>query len=69
MDEITRPTLSWFLLAAGLFGILVSPSQLASVIRYVETQEDHHRTRTFQEEYRELLSKHGVAFDEKFVWD
>jgi putative transposase len=35
----------------------------------VDTQEEHHRSRTFQEEYREFLRKHGVEYDERFVWD
>jgi len=30
---------------------------------------EHHRTRTFQEEYRELLRKRGISFDERFIWD
>jgi len=38
-------------------------------IQYVEGQEDHHRTVTFQEEYREFLKRHGIAFDERYVWD
>jgi hypothetical protein len=32
------------------------------------SQQEHHRTRTFQEEYRELLGRHGVHFDERYVW-
>ena len=47
----------------------VSPSQLDGVLEYVETQEEHHRVRSFQEEYREFLHKHGVEFDERYVWD
>jgi REP element-mobilizing transposase RayT len=47
----------------------VSPSQLESVRRYIDKQPEHHRTRTFQKEYRELLHKHGVDFDERHVWD
>jgi putative transposase len=47
----------------------VSPSQLEGVIKYVESQEEHHRTRSFQEEYREFLGKHGIQFDERYVWD
>jgi putative transposase len=53
----------------GYGAFSVSPSQLEAVLRYVETQPEHHRTRTFQEEYRELLRKHGVDFDERYVWD
>jgi hypothetical protein len=33
------------------------------------SQQEHHRTPTFQEEYRELLRGHGVDFDERYVWD
>ena len=33
------------------------------------SQEEHHRTKTFQEEYRELLRKYHVEFDERYVWD
>jgi putative transposase len=51
----------------GVFS--VSPSQLKAVQQYVEAQQEHHRTRTFQEEYRELLRKHGINFDERYVWD
>jgi putative transposase len=47
----------------------VSPSQLDALLEYVETQEEHHRSRTFQEEYREFLRKHGVEYDERYVWD
>ena len=53
----------------GYGAFSVSPSQLKSVIRYIDGQQNHHRTRTFQEEYRELLCKHGIDFDERYVWD
>jgi putative transposase len=53
----------------GYSAFSVSPSQLEAVLQYVEAQQEHHRTRTFQEEYRELLHKHGVDFDERYVWD
>ena len=36
---------------------------------YIRKQEEHHSSRTFQEEYRDLLKKTGVDFDEKYVWD
>ena len=53
----------------GYGAFSVSPSQLDSVLEYVNDQQEHHRTRTFQEEYRELLRKHRVDFDERYVWD
>lgn len=53
----------------GYGAFSVSASQLNAVLQYLEAQEEHHRTRTFQEEYRELLHRHGVEFDERYVWD
>jgi putative transposase len=53
----------------GYGAFSVSPSQLESAVDYVEKQEEHHCSRTFQEEYREFLRKHGVAHDERDVWD
>ncbi|MEI9893400.1 MAG: transposase [Chthoniobacter sp.] len=45
----------------------VSHSQVAAVRSYVQRQEEHHRTRTFREEYLEFLRRHMVEFDERFV--
>ena len=53
----------------GYGAFSVSPSQLDAVLRYIEVQQEHHRTRTFQEEYREVLRRHGVDFDVRYVWD
>ena len=53
----------------GYGAFSVGQEELAGKIRYVEGQEEHHRTVTFQEEYRRILKEHGVAFDERYVWD
>ena len=53
----------------GYGAFSVSPSQVDAVLQYVDTQQEHHRTRTFQDEYRELLRRHGIDFDERYVWD
>jgi REP element-mobilizing transposase RayT len=53
----------------GYGAFSVSPSQLKAVLKYVEGQDEHHRTRRFQEEYRDFLRKYGVEFDERYVWD
>jgi putative transposase len=47
----------------------VSSSQLDAVRQYVRTQEDHHRVRTFQEEFVDFLKRHEIEFDERYVWD
>jgi len=44
-------------------------SQSEDLVRYIDRQEQHHRTQTFQEEYRTLLQKYRVEFDERYVWD
>jgi hypothetical protein len=36
---------------------------------YIANQADHHRVVTFQDEYRRILKKYGVQFDEHYVWD
>ena len=38
------------------------------LITYVKNQRAHHQKNTFQEEYLELLEKHGVDYDERYVW-
>ena len=47
----------------------VSHSNLTQVIEYVRTQEEHHRRMTFQDELREMLRRHGLEWDERYVWD
>ena len=44
-------------------------SQLEELVRYIDRQEQHHQTQTFQEEYRNLLQRYHVEFDERYVWD
>jgi REP element-mobilizing transposase RayT len=51
----------------GVFSL--GASQLAAVINYIDRQEEHHRVKSFQEEYREVLKKYAVEFDERYVWD
>ncbi|WP_240772681.1 hypothetical protein [Phragmitibacter flavus] len=44
-------------------------SQLPELLAYIDQQEEHHRVKGFQEEYREFLRKYDVEYDERFVWD
>ena len=53
----------------GYGAFSVSQSLKDSVISYIASQEIHHRKMAFQEEFRTLLQEHGVAFDERYVWD
>ena len=51
----------------GVFS--VSASNVPTVREYVANQREHHRTRSFQDELRALFEKHGVQYDERYVWD
>lgn len=53
----------------GYGAFSVSESKVDDVRRYVANQRDHHRVKTFQEEYRTVLERHGISFDERYVWD
>jgi REP element-mobilizing transposase RayT len=53
----------------GYGAFSVSPSNVEAVKTYIQNQEEHHRQVTFQEEFREFLKRHGVEFDERYVWD
>ena len=51
----------------GVFS--VGPKDREKLEQYIDSQEEHHRKRSFQEEYRALLVRYGVPFDERYVWD
>jgi putative transposase len=47
----------------------VSASQVDRIVAYIKRQEQHHKKMTFQEEFRALLIRHKIVFDEKYLWD
>jgi putative transposase len=54
---------------SGYGAFSVSQSARESVFSYIAEQEIHHRRLNFQDEFRALLNKHGIRFDERDVWD
>ena len=54
---------------AGYGAFSVSESNVDEVQRYIENQEEHHRKTTFQDDFRALCRRHGIAIDECYVWD
>jgi REP element-mobilizing transposase RayT len=54
---------------AGYGSFSVGFPELPALRVYIANQETHHTSVTFQDEYRELLSRHGLEWDEKYVWD
>ena len=54
----------------GGYGIFsISPTHRLALEAYLANQAEHHRDITFQEEYRHLLNKYSISFDERYVWD
>jgi REP element-mobilizing transposase RayT len=53
----------------GYGAFTVSKSQLPDVESYIRTQQEHHRIKTFQEEYRAFLERHEIEYDERYLWD
>ncbi|MCE9548365.1 MAG: IS200/IS605 family transposase [Planctomycetia bacterium] len=63
------PNLGEFYWQNGYGAFSVSPSHIEELRSYIRNQEEHHRTETFQDEFRRLLTKHGIKWDERYVWD
>ncbi len=63
------PQLSNFHWQGGYGMFSVSPSHRDALDKYIANQAEHHRGVTFQEEYRRLLDKYGIVYDERYVWD
>lgn len=60
-----RGTFAW---QTGYAAFSVSESNRDAVVRYIKEQEKHHREMSFQDELRALLRKHGIEFDERYIW-
>jgi REP element-mobilizing transposase RayT len=65
----TWPRLTDFGWQRGYALITESESSEEPVKSYIANQKEHHRRRTFEEEYRALLDRHGISYDEKYVFD
>ena len=46
----------------------VSESQVSGVRDYIQNQEEHHRGSSFEEEFKALLRKHNIPFDDRYLW-
>ncbi|HWN08057.1 MAG TPA: IS200/IS605 family transposase [Pyrinomonadaceae bacterium] len=57
-----------FVWQPGYFGVTVSPSQIEKVKEYILNQDEHHRHKTLEQEYLEMLKLAGIDYDERYVW-
>ncbi len=53
----------------GYGAFSVNPAETDRVQRYIARQHEHHRKSTFQDEFRAILRKYDVEYDERYVWD
>jgi len=53
----------------GFGAFSYSRSHIDTVIKYILNQEDHHRKKTFKEEYIEFLKKYKIKYDEKYLFE
>jgi REP element-mobilizing transposase RayT len=51
----------------GVFS--VGQPEVERVKQYIVNQDDHHKKKSFQDEYRSFLKEYGVSYDERYIWD
>jgi putative transposase len=62
------PSLQEFAWQDGYAAFTVSKSNINQVVTYIANQREHHRKKTFQEEYLEFLHANGIEYDERYLW-
>jgi REP element-mobilizing transposase RayT len=65
----TIPNKRSFAWQKGYGAFSVSKSAEARLIEYIRNQEAHHRRRSFKDEFLTLLERHGIEYDERYLWD
>ena len=64
----TFPELDVFGWQEGYGAFTVSKSMLSATVSYVTRQRQTHQARSFQDEFRGLLARHEIAYDERYLW-
>ena len=65
-DTFQGPRFSW---QNGYGAFSVGPRDVERVRSYIINQAEHHKAKTFQDEYREMLQEAGIEYDERYLWD
>ena len=79
MEEIKTSTNAWikekrlskfkFEWQKGYGAFTHSRSQIDTVVRYILTQEEHHKKKTFEDEYLEILEKNNISYDKEYLFE
>jgi len=64
-EELGQTRFAW---QEGYGAFTISSSEIAALQKYISKQEEHHRARTFQDEYLDFLARQNIGFDEKYLW-
>ena len=67
--RLCGPRFSNFFWQGGYGAFSVSKSGVEEVREYIRNQQEHHKTVSFQEEFRTFLRRYEIEFDERYVWD
>ena len=52
----------------GYGAFSIGHSQLEALKSYIANQPEHHRQLSFQDEFRKLLTRYGIEWDERYIW-
>src|SRR5688500_17875596 len=63
------PEFETFHWQSGYGAFSISQSHVGDVKRDIQSQKQHHRRITFQDEFRKFLKKYKIEYDERYVWD
>lgn len=79
IGDIKRASSSWikkqdtsfynFYWQKGYGAFSIGQSQVPTVINYIKKQKEHHAKQDFKDEFRILLKKYEIEYDERYVWD
>ena len=79
IEEVKRSSSKWirtkgdayrnFYWQNGYGAFSISQSHVDALKKYIANQKEHHKKHTFQDEFRALLKRYGVEYDERYVWD
>ncbi|MDZ7360012.1 MAG: IS200/IS605 family transposase [candidate division KSB1 bacterium] len=79
LEEVKKSSSKWiktkgaayknFYWQNGYGAFSIGQSGVEALKKYIATQKEHHRRKTFQDEFREFLKLYNIEYDERYVWD